>query len=99
MGVYIIYSSEEEILYIGSTNNFHVRFGTDLRHESTHTLMKKLITQGIHLDRTVAQDFFTNYYKYRIIECQNKREAEALEHIAIWILDPKYNKNYQASIL
>lgn len=98
-GVYIVYSDKEELLYIGSTNNFHVRFGTDLRHESTHTLIKKLIKHGIHLDRLVARDYFANRYKYKFIVCKGKREAEALEHLAIWMLDPLYNNNYEASIL
>jgi excinuclease UvrABC nuclease subunit len=94
MGVYIIYSQDNEILYIGSTNNFFVRFGTDLRHESTHTLIRKLIKAAVHSDRIVARDYFTNHYKYKIYVCENKRKAEALEHLAIWILDPKYNHNY-----
>lgn len=94
MGVYIIYSHEHEVLYIGSTNNFFVRFSTDLRHESTHTLIRKLIKVGIHSDRDIARQYFTNHYRYRIYICDNKREAEALEHLAIWILDPKYNHNY-----
>src|ERR1700759_5184851 len=82
MGVYIIYSPENEILYIGSTNNFNVRFGTDLRHESTHTLIKKLLKAGIHSDKSSAADFFKNHYKYKIFVCETKRQAEALEHIA-----------------
>lgn len=91
-GVYMIYSADGALLYIGSTNNFHVRFGTDLRHESTHTLLNKLIKDGTHLDRLTANVHFLEHYRYRIHICQNKREAEALEHFAIWVLDPKYNK-------
>jgi hypothetical protein len=93
-GVYIVYSKENELMYIGSTNNFNVRFGTDLRHESTHTLIKKLLKAEIHSDRSVAADYFKNHYKYKVHICETKREAEALEHLAIWILDPKYNSNY-----
>ncbi|GGC76107.1 hypothetical protein GCM10011387_32390 [Pedobacter quisquiliarum] len=92
MGVYMIYDQFDSLMYIGSTNKFNVRFGTDLRHESTHTLMKKLITLQVHLDRATAQDHFSNHYKYKVHICYNKREAEALEHLAIWILNPKYNK-------
>jgi hypothetical protein len=98
MGVYIIYSHESEILYIGSTNKFHVRFGVDLRHESTHTLIRKMLKAEIHPSREVARDYFTHKYKYQILECKTKREAEALEHIAIWILDPKHNSNYLSLI-
>ena len=43
MGVYMIYIVKGELLYIGNTNKFHIRFGTDLKHESTHTLVRKLI--------------------------------------------------------
>jgi|GEM_PF-1076445 len=93
MGVYIVFSEKNEMLYIGSTNNFNVRFGTDLRHESTHTLIKKLIKAEIHLDRVEAAFYFTNHYKYKIHICESKREAEALEHLAIWLLNPKYNSN------
>jgi excinuclease UvrABC nuclease subunit len=92
MGVYLIYDQLGELMYVGSTNKFHIRFGTDLRHESTHTLMKKLIKQEIHIDRLTAQDHFSNHYKYKISICNDKREAEALEHLAIWILQPVYNK-------
>lgn len=92
MGVYLIYDKSDQLMYVGSTNKFHVRFGTDLRHESTHTLMKKLIRLEIHIDRLTAQDHFSNHYKYRISICNDKREAEALEHLAIWILQPLYNK-------
>jgi hypothetical protein len=94
MGVYIIYSPENEILYIGSTNKFHVRFGVDLKYESTHTLIRKLIKAGIHPDTVQAGEYFTYHYKYRVLRCETKREAEALEHLAIWILNPIYNKNY-----
>jgi len=94
MGVYMVYSTDNKILYIGNTNNFNIRFGTDLRHESTHTLIRKLIKNGIHLDRGIAADYFTNHYKYKIHICKTKREAEALEHLAIWILNPEYNNNF-----
>ena len=43
MGVYMIYNESKELLYIGNTNKFHIRFGTDLKHESTHTLVRKMI--------------------------------------------------------
>jgi len=92
MGVYLIYDQLGQLMYIGSTNKFHIRFGTDLLHESTHTLMKKLIKLEIHIDRLTAQNHFSNHYKYKISICSNKREAEALEHLAIWMLQPIYNK-------
>src|ERR1700757_199013 len=91
MGVYIIFSPDNEVLYIGSTNKFHVRFGVDLKYVSTHTLIRKLIKTGIHPDAKRAGEYFTNHYKYKIQVCENKREAEALEHYAIWVLNPIYN--------
>ena len=42
MGVYLIYEGDS-IIYVGKTNKFNIRFGTDLKHESTHTLVSKLI--------------------------------------------------------
>ncbi len=92
IGVYIIYSKAEEILYIGSTNNFNVRFGTDLCYESTHTLLRKLLKTEVHPNKVVAIDHFKNHYKYKIQMCASKREAEALEHLAIWALTPRFNK-------
>jgi hypothetical protein len=92
MGVYIIYSMNGDVLYVGSTNKFHIRFGTDLKHESTHTLMKKWIRQGLFADRFLARDHLCNQCKYKIAVCNTKREAEALEHFAIWVLDPIYKK-------
>ena len=91
-GVYIAYSVDGAVLYIGSTNNFHVRFGTDMKHESTHTLIRKLLKDGSHADRSFARTFLIDSCHYRICICSNKREAEALEHFTIWMLNPKYNK-------
>lgn len=89
MGVYLVYF-KEEIIYAGSTNNFNIRFGTDLFHKSTHTLHRKLSKEG----KTTQQvkDFLNNNCRYKIKECKDKLEAEALEHLVIWIIKPKYNK-------
>lgn len=91
MGVYIAYSEDEKIIYIGSTNKFNIRFGTDLKHESTHTLMKKLL-RNTFSNRDLAKNYLMNICKFKIEECSTKREAEALEHFAIWLLNPVYNK-------
>ncbi|KGO92618.1 GIY-YIG nuclease family protein [Flavobacterium enshiense] len=92
MGVYIIYSPEERIEYIGSTNKFNIRFGTDLKHESTHTLVKKLLKNELFENRSLAVNYLINDCKFKIEICETKREAEALEHFAIWLLNPKYNQ-------
>lgn len=91
-GVYVIYDENEKIIYIGSTNKFHVRFGTDLKHESTHTLVRKLIKNGEHVDRYSVSDYLNKKCLIKIEECNSKREAEALEHIAIYFLNPRLNK-------
>jgi len=89
MGVYCVYF-QKEIIYIGSTNKFDVRFGADLLHLSTHTLHRKLLKDG----KTTAEvrRFLKSECQYRILVCQDKLQAEALEHLAIWIIKPKYNK-------
>jgi hypothetical protein len=92
MGVYIIYKEDLEILYIGSTNKFNIRFGTDLKHETTHTLVNKLIKNGTFPDRHKVVNYLRENCKMRIEFCKTKREAEALEHIAIYILNPLLNK-------
>ncbi len=92
MGVYIAYSENENILYIGSTNKFNIRFGTDLKHESTHTLMKKILRHNLFPDRMQAKDYLVTICKFKIEKCSTKREAEALEHFAIWVLNPTFNK-------
>lgn len=92
MGVYIIYNCENEIIYIGSTNKFNIRFGTDLKHESTHTLVSKLIKSGSFEDRYQVKDYLKTKCSIRIEICETKREAEALEHIAIFVLEPSLNK-------
>jgi predicted GIY-YIG superfamily endonuclease len=92
MGVYIIYNDKNEALYIGSTNKFHVRFGTDLKHEATHTLVRKLISKGYFKNRHEVVDYLKSQCKIRIEKCVTKREAEALEHVAIYILNPILNK-------
>ena len=92
MGVYMIYKASKELLYIGNTNKFHIRFGTDLKHESTHTLVRKMIKNEMFSDRHKVVDFLKNKCSMKIEVCDSKREAEALEHIAIHILNPPLNK-------
>lgn len=92
MGVYMIFDDNEDIIYIGKTNKFHVRFGTDLKHETTHTLVRKLIKEGRHLDRFAVKDFLINTCRIKIEVCESNRQAEALEHIAIYVLNPQLNK-------
>lgn len=87
--VYLIYY-KNKIIYIGSTNNFNVRFGIDLKHKSTHTLHNKLLKENKTPEEII--EFLTNKCEYRIRECEDKLKAEALEHFAIWIIKPKYNK-------
>ena len=91
IGVYIVYNPNTEYLYIGSTKNFNVRFGTDLTHESTHTLIRKLIKNEGFSNRTEAIHYLRNNCKFKIEKCATKREAETLEHIAIYLLNPKLN--------
>lgn len=93
MGVYMIFNENKVLLYIGNSNKFHVRFGTDLKHESTHTLVRKMIKMELFIDRHKVVDYLKNKCLIKIEVCESKREAEALEHIAIYILNPPYN-NY-----
>ena len=92
MGVYMIYDNNNSLLYIGKTNKFNIRFGTDLKHESTHTLVSKLINNGSFEDRYQVKDFLINKCCFRIMQCNSNREAEALEHLAIYLLNPLMNK-------
>lgn len=92
MGVYVIFEGEQ-ILYVGKTNKFHVRFGTDLKHESTHTFVRKIIKSGRFKDRHEVVQFLRNECKIKIGVCDSNREAEALEGIAILILEPILNKS------
>ena len=92
MGVYMIYNERKELLYIGNTNKFHIRFGTDLKHESTHTFVRKMIKNEMFSDRHKVVDYLKNKCSMKIEVCASKREAEALEHIAIYILNPPLNK-------
>lgn len=92
-GVYLIYSDDnsKKLIYIGSTRNFKVRFGTDLKHSSTHTLIKKLRKQ-YNFGNADAFEYISRRCLFRIIQCNSEREAEAVEHFAIWVLDPTFNK-------
>jgi hypothetical protein len=91
MGVYLIYEGDI-IVYIGKTNKFNVRFGTDLKHESTHTLVQKLIKSNRFENRIDVLKYFKTECKIRIEFCDTNREAEALEALAIYILNPLFNK-------
>ena len=91
MAVYFVFKKRggEKPIYIGSTNNLHVRFGTDMKYQSTHTLYKKLLDEG-HLPENI-RDFLIRKCRYKIAECADKTEAGALEHFAIWAFQPEYN--------
>ena len=91
-GVYFIYDQKDELLYIGNTNKFHIRFGTDLKHESTHTFVRKLIKRKLFSDRHEVVAFLKSKCKFKVSICVTKREAEALEGLCIYILGPVYNK-------
>ena len=91
-GVYFIFNGVDELLYIGNTNEFHIRFGTDLKHESTHTFVRKLIKFGVFSSRYEVVHYLTGTCKFKIAVCETKREAEALESLSIYILNPIYNK-------
>jgi len=91
-GVYSIYDDTKKIIYIGSTGNLKVRLGTDLRHYSTHILIRKLKKDRNFTDDKDAFNFISERCLFHVIRCDNKREAEAVEHFAIWILDPPLNK-------
>lgn len=92
MGVYMIFNESKNLLYIGNTNKFHIRFGTDLKHESTHTLVRKMIKNGMFSDRKEIVEYLKQKCLMKIEVCETKRQAEALEHIAIYILNPPLNK-------
>ena len=40
-----------------------------------------------------VKDFIRNDCKFKIFVCENKLEAEALEHFAIWVIKPKFNEH------
>jgi hypothetical protein len=92
MGVYVIFEGEL-ILYVGKTNKFHVRFGANLKNENTHTFVRKIIKSGRFKDRHEVVQFLRNECKIKIGVCNSNREAEALEGIAILVLDPVLNKS------
>ena len=88
-GVYMVFDGDE-IIYIGSTKNFYVRFGTDLKHKSTHTLNNKLLIEKGNLDE--VSEILKKKFRYKVKICNNMLMAESLEHFAIWVYKPRYNK-------
>ena len=95
-GVYFAYYGDE-IIYIGSTRNFSVRFSRNFKYKSNHTLHNKLLRELKEPNEVL--DFLKNRCRYKIKTCEDKLKAEALEHFAIWIIKPKYNKGiYNAKI-
>lgn len=91
-GVYLIYETDDRLLYIGNTNKFNIRFNVDLKHESTHTLVRKLLKSDKFIERKEVVNYLMRNCKMRIEICESKREAEALEGIAIYLLNPEFNK-------
>src|SRR3989344_4883804 len=89
-GVYVIFY-EDKVIYVGKTNKFNVRFGTDLMHKSTHTFHNKLLNNK---PLEEVKEFIKNKCKYKIKECKDEVEAEQLEHFTISIYEPPYNNHF-----
>jgi len=87
--VYMIYS-KSKLLYIGSTKNIYKRFSYQLIKGVKHSFANKLLKENI--DRNKLKERIENKFRYKINVCQNIREAEALEHLLIYLLNPKHNK-------
>lgn len=87
-GVYMIFNGED-LIYIGSTNKFSVRF-KDFLHHSTHTVHRKLVDE--FEDKEQINNFLKNECKYKVKVCENRRYADSLEHFAIDVLNPRLNK-------
>jgi hypothetical protein len=75
MGVYMIFQGDD-LIYVGSTNNFFICFN-DMLFGSTHTLYKRFI----NLKECMC----------KIIRCSDRRDANALEHFVISVMNPVYN--------
>lgn len=90
-GVYIIYNHIGEIMYVGSSSDLARRFGKNFKYEANHTLGKKLIKSRRFNNTIEVIEYLKNQCNIRIEICKSKREYEALEHIAIYILNPLYN--------
>ena len=89
-GVYVIFF-ENKVIYVGETNKFNIRFGTDLMHKTTHTFHRKLLKEKTLEE---VKDFIKNQCKYKIKECKDEVEAEQLEHFVISIYEPPYNNHF-----
>ena len=89
-GVYVIFF-ENKVIYVGKTNKFNVRFGTDLMHKTTHTFHNKLLKEKTLEE---VKDFIKKKCQYKIKECKDEVEAEQLEHFAISIYEPPYNNHF-----
>lgn len=89
-GVYVIFF-DKKVIYVGKTNNFNVRFGTDLINKSTHTLHKKLLKEKSFEE---VKYFIKQKYEYKIKECESEIEAEELETFTISVFKPKYNNHF-----
>jgi hypothetical protein len=90
-GVYMIFDEYNDLIYIGSSINVKKRF-QDLRYENMHTLVRKMIKSEKYNSSNLVHDFLTNKCKYKFLKCDTVREAEAVEHLAIYCLEPKINK-------
>ena len=90
IGVYVIFF-ENKIIYVGKTNNFNVRFGTNLMDKSTHTLHRKLLREK---SLEEVRDFIKQKCRYKIKECNDVIEAEELESFVISVFEPSYNNHF-----
>jgi len=91
-GVYLVCQEEDTPLCIGKTNKFHVRFGTDLKHGSTRTSVRKRVAAKPLIDCGGVVHFLATACKIRVEPRETGREAEALEAVAIFLLDPAFNR-------
>jgi len=89
MASYLIYH-KDKIIFAGSTNNLKARFTDMLLPKTTFILYQNLL-KDIGSWRSVCL-FLTKDCKYKVRQCESRKEAEDIEHLAAATYNPLHNK-------
>jgi hypothetical protein len=91
MCVFMVYDHNSELVYIGSANKFDVRVELDKLHESNPLVNIMMKQNHIHELRQF-KEYIKGYCSFRTLSCETMQEAKAIEHLAIYLLNPILNR-------
>ena len=94
-GVYVIATTEDEILYVGKASNLRRRIYTNhLQGNLSTAMLKKYLIEDVHLPAVSNQEEAKAWIKancyFKYLPEHNERERAMLESLLTFYLSPRY---------